>query len=297
MNRNVIIVLAGGVLIAVLVAVLMSAILSGGDSKKEQVVQKLPETKIMVASQKIGAGQSLTNENVEWKTWPQSAAFPGTIRRKGQEKPAEARKAKFRRAVAQGEPITEASLIEEDSKFVVDVLAPGMRAVAIKVNAEATAGGFVAPGDYVDVMLTYRVTIKPMSEDKTIKAAQQQIIEQNVDKYTTETILQNLKVLALDQASVLSEDKAKVGKTVTLEVTPKEAEILALAQRVGNLSLSLRGVGDDKIVERTEPVTTDERLTTILDEVVKEFESQGGGGGLTGVRVYSGGEVENLPVH
>lgn len=299
MNRNVLIVLAGGLLVAVLVAVLLGALLGGGGKKKkQQVTQQEPRIEILVASKNIGVAQKLTEDNIQWKKWPQSGAFPGTVKRKGGQKPLEALGGgRVSRKIAQGEPVLKSAIIEAGGNYVAASLKPGMRAMAVKVGAADTAGGFVSPGDYVDIMLTYRQKIEGTSQDKTIKAMQDFIVEQNFDKYATETILQNVKVLAIDQSAIRNEEKVQVGKTATLEVTPRQAEVLAVAQKAGDLSLALRGIGDEVVVVSEAPIVTDARTTGIFDEIIAEFDKSFSAGVSTNsVKIYRGDQVESVGV-
>jgi pilus assembly protein CpaB len=108
------------------------------------------------------------------------------------------------------------------------ILPAGMRAISTEISAETGAGGFILPNDYVDVILTR---------------------EQQNEGFVSEMILRNVRVLAIDQ--VLQEkdgQKTAVGKTATLELTPRQTETLALARRRGALSLALRSLADAKPV-------------------------------------------------
>lgn len=116
------------------------------------------------------------------------------------------------------------------------ILAPGMRAIAIEVRVVGTAGGFVLPNDHVDVLLTRQLP-KPVNSQ----------VQGNL--FSTETILSNIKVLAVDQQITDQKGEASVvvRNTVTLEVTPRQAEQIALSQQVGTLSLTLRPIRDAQV--------------------------------------------------
>ena len=136
--------------------------------------------------------------------------------------------------VTAGEPITQGSLVKPgDRGFLAAALGPGMRAVTVPVSAKTGVAGFVFPGDHIDLVLT-----------QTIKA------EEGEPLRASETIIRNLRVLATDQSteSETVEGKTVVRefKTVTLEVTPKIAEKIAVAQTIGTLSLSLRAISDNQ---------------------------------------------------
>jgi pilus assembly protein CpaB len=169
-----------------------------------------------------------------------------------------------------------------------------MRAMAIEVSASSMVGGFIGPGDYVDVLLTYRESVKSDDNDPRIKS----LIELNLDKVATETILQNVKILAVDQSAKRSEeDKVKVAKTVTLAVSARDAEKLALSQDMGTLNLALRAPGDDKIVQKTWPTTSDARLITVDDEIFRQSNVLKKDAGINPdiVRIYSGSQSSAVP--
>jgi pilus assembly protein CpaB len=297
MNKNVLIVLAGGALVAVLVAVLVSAVLGGGKKKNVQTVQQVQQVDVLVAKADIKVGAKLNEENLDWKSWPQNGTFPGTIIRKDKQKKTEAIDGRMKYPVAQGMPIIKDHVIEGDASFIEASLKPGMRAIALNVKPSSIAGGFIGAGSMVDVLITYNVKIKPIATDKEEKRAQELIIDEIIDRFATETIMQNVKVLAVDQSPVPDPEKAKLGKTVTVEVTPKQAELLFVAQSSGQLSLALRGIGDNQVLKKEEEVTTDEKLLGAFDEVMSELKSKSGVGTATNaVRVYDGGNQKSYLV-
>ncbi len=137
--------------------------------------------------------------------------------------------------ITAGQPITRGSLVgPEDRSFLAAALGPGMRAVTVPVNAVTGVAGFVFPGDHVDIMLTQ--TVSGGGDGPPLKVS--------------ETVMRNVRVLATDQRITDSKDKegksvAKTFHNVTLEVTPKIAEKMAVAQSLGTLSLSLRSIADN----------------------------------------------------
>lgn len=175
------------------------------------------------------------------------------------------------------------------SNFVAASLTQGKRAVAINVTPNTSVAGFVTPGDYVDVILTYDVKLP--GDDKIRKAA-----VPVVTKMAAETILENLRVLAADQSTGQSAE-AKVVKTVTLEVDPRQAELLTLSSKMGTLSLVLRSVGDDAPAHDASnpaPVATDMRLSGVMREIMAGENKSGRLSQV--VRVYNGARVENVEV-
>ena len=166
---------------------------------------------------------------MRWQEWPVAASSPLYIN----EKDAPNGIADWTGAVARapfvaGEPIRPAKLIKGNgSGFLSAILPAGMRAVATKIAVDTAAGGFILPNDRVDVILTRRDAemAKPTG----------------VESWTSETILKNVRILAIDQ-SIEDKDGQKVitGSTATLELAPQQTEVLALAKEMGSLSLTLR---------------------------------------------------------
>jgi pilus assembly protein CpaB len=140
-----------------------------------------------------------------------------------------------REPILAGEPIVGRKIVRAgDSGYLAAYLEPGMRAMAIAVTVESAAGGFILPGDRVDVVLTVRTKAEAAVEGGATTA-----------KYSPATVLQNVKVLAIDQSTRAGDDaQAVVGATATLEVRPQDAVLLAQAKSEGELSLSLRSYAD-----------------------------------------------------
>jgi len=209
---------------------------------------------ILVAKNDLGRGQLIGEGDVGWQTWPQASANSTFV--KQSERPDAIKEfvgAVVRIPVAAGEPIRDPAVVfAKGSGFLAAVLPKGMRAVAMEVSAENGAGGFVLPDDHVDVLLT--------RHDK----AQEKIT--GVEKFISEAILRNVRVLAIDQAvEEKSGQKVVVGRTATLELTPDQAETLAQARQMGTVSLSQRSLidsqsstpeGGDSDADRSGPINT-----------------------------------------
>ena len=273
MNKNMMIVLGGGFLIALLVAIIVQATLG---SKKAGV-------EIAVAARALPAGTALKQADVEWKSVPEDSVFEGSIQKESGKKFDEMIKGRLRRDVAAGEPILQNALtVSGRGNVLAANMEKGMRAVAIRVSAESMVGGFINPGDKVDVILTYKLNLSGREADQAGMI---------VDRHATETVLQNVKILAIDQVARKEDDKAKVGRTVTLEVDQQGAEKVAVASEMGDLSLALRPIGDNSVSSKQEnSPTTDVDVSTIL----KDIREQSGAGSM--VRVYAGDNVENINV-
>lgn len=292
MNKNILIVLGGAVVVAVLVAVLVQVMLGG---KKEPVVVDQPKAMILVAAKDLRIGSELVEGDLRWQEWPQNNLFPGAVTQVEGQAASKALEGRLARDIAAGEPVMKSALLgQSKGNFVAASLEPGMRAVAIDVKAANMVAGFIGPGDFVDIILTYKETIKTTDDDPRV----QNMIEKNLDKMATETILQNVKVLAVDQSAMRPEDdKIKVGKTVTLAVNAQDAERLSLASQLGELNLALRGVGDDVIVNSQWPTISDARLTSMGDEIFAEYDKMKKDTSINPdiVRIYNGNAVQVVP--
>jgi pilus assembly protein CpaB len=191
---------------------------------------------VLVAAQSLPAGTVLKAENVRWQRWPQDAVDPAFLVR---EKGATAQKDVVGRVVLhgieQGAPVTAQRLLKPgEAGFLAAALTPGMRAVAIKVDAITGAAGFVLPSDRVDVLLTEHYSQR-ISAD-----AQRAGTPEVGSKDVTSVVLRDVKVLAVDQVMQDIDSKPKLAGTATLEVELRQAEKLALAAQIGTLSLALR---------------------------------------------------------
>jgi pilus assembly protein CpaB len=295
MNRNLVIVLAGGFLIAIVVALIVQMSLKGKAPQPVAAVD--PPVQVIVAAKDLPVGEDLTADDMKLQDWPKGSVFPGAIVNDPQKKLTDQIKGRLVRAVAVGEPLMQSALVQESKgNFVAAELADGMRAVAVETTkANKAAGGFIQPGDYVDVILTYRQQIDYKGANPEVS----NMLQTNLEKEATETILQNVRVLALDQSPKPDDDPknaglGKIGKTVTLEVNMHDAEVLALAGQIGDISLSLRKLGDNKIYPRDTEVVTDERITTAAHELygkIREVEKTSSANNNI-VRIYNGASVQ-----
>ena len=235
-------------------------------------VEVRPTAKVLVAARDLDPGQRLAEADLEWKDWPLDEVNPAFItdgsvpvpaaRVEADDKaakPAETKpdgavaavtraandlatggaKADYfgsvvREPILAGEPIVARKIVRAgDSGYMAAYLEPGMRAMSISVSVETAAGGFILPGDRVDVMLTRETNLANLG------AVNQP------SKFSSSIVMQNVKVLAIDQSTRAGEDEqAVVGATATLELHPADAEALALAKSEGSLSLTLRSYAD-----------------------------------------------------
>src|SRR5687768_10181216 len=235
MNVKKIALLFGALVIAVVTAVMAKNMFTGAGADQAQAAPAVPlGPKVLVARKALPVGTIIDAESLAYQPWPkelvQSAYYTegspdsdvskllGTV---------------VRYPVTAGQPLTHGALVgPQDRGFLAAALGPGMRAVTVPVNASSGVAGFVFPGDRVDIVLTQEVT---GGEGPPLKVS--------------ETVVRNVRVLATDQRI---DSKGEDGKTevrtfsnVTLEATPRIAEKIAVAQSVGQLSLSLRSIADN----------------------------------------------------
>src|SRR6185369_15764420 len=228
--------LIGALVFAVVTAVMAKNLFTGAAAQQAAAAPAVPVgPKVMVAKKALPVGTIIDAESLGWQPWPkelmQSAYYT-----EGQPD-ADAQKllgTVVRYQVTAGQPVTRGSLVgPKDRGFLAAALGPGMRAVTVPVNSSTGVAGFVFPGDHVDMVLTQ--TVQGGGDGPPLKVS--------------ETIVRNLRVLATDQRI---DSKGDDGKTevktfsnVTLEVTPRIAEKISVAQSLGTLSLSLRSIADN----------------------------------------------------
>ena len=211
---------------------------SDNNSPPTEPVVQLQTVDVLVAKTDIGLGQSVTAENLQWQTWPASTASNNFIRRSERPEATKEVAGSIARApFLAGEPIREPKLVKANgSGFMAAVLPTGMRAISTEISPETGAGGLILPNDRVDVILSKREK-NPNQSSST-------------DIITSEIILANVRVLAIDQAPKEKDGQnAVVGKTVTLELKPEQAETLARARQAGTLALALRSIVDVNMVQ------------------------------------------------
>ena len=227
--------LIGALVIAAVTAVMAKNMFTGSSTAQAQAAPAVPVgPKILVAKKALAVGTIIDAESFAFQTWPQELV-QGAYFTEGapDADPKKLLGTVVRYAVTAGQPITKGSLVgPEDRGFLAAALGPGMRAVTVPVSTTSGVAGFVFPGDRVDIVLTQDVA--GGGDGPPLKVS--------------ETIIRNARVLATDQR-IDSKDadgktEVKTFSSVTLEVTPKIAEKVAVAQSVGTISLVLRSIAD-----------------------------------------------------
>jgi pilus assembly protein CpaB len=236
MDKKKLMLLLGALVVAIGTAMAARSLFAGASAPQAEAAQQVPQgPKVLVAQRALPVGTIITADSISFQAWPkemvQDAYFIdgeadmnkllGTV---------------VRYPVTAGQPVTQGALVSPgDRGFLAAALGPGMRAVTIPVSQKTGVAGFVFPGDHIDLVLTQTVRAPGGNQD-SLKAA--------------ETILRNVRVLATDQSTEteIVEGKTVVRgfSTITVEVTPKIAEKVAVAQTIGTISLALRSLADNQ---------------------------------------------------
>ncbi len=210
---------------------------------------------VLVASADLPMGQVLKPADLRWQPWPRAVVNDGFLLRPALPTALEDTAGSFvRGAFLAGEPIRREKLIKANGGgFLSAMLPAGMRAMAISIDTRGsnTAGGFILPNDRVDVVRTQR-------DGEPGRAGAS-------EAHAADTILTNVRVLAVGQTvQERNGERVVTGDTATLEVTPGQAEMLALAQRAGQLSLTLRSIVDAAPSSPESPVPRAEGGLTVI---------------------------------
>jgi pilus assembly protein CpaB len=213
----------------------LAALLAGGSDEPAPPapVVQLDTVDVLIAQRDIGMGHAVSPDDVKWQMWPTASAGPAMVRKTDRPNAIQDISGSIARGTfSTGEPINESKLIKANgSGYMAAVLPGGMRAISIEILPETAAGGFILPGDHVDVILSRR--------DKDAERSTR------VETFVSETILKNVRVLAIDQTvEEKNGQKVVIGKTATLELAPRQTELLSLGRQQGTISLALRSIVD-----------------------------------------------------
>lgn len=255
-------------LVAAIGLALVARTIASGHERKAPVIMaaaapmEKPMVRVLVAKHDLSPGDKLSTADFNWQAWPAEGLNQAFITDGAANAPAAAKApmtvkietaavntasdrahdvmvgdggpgakmidAIVRERILMGEPIVEDKVVHAGSGGILAVtLDPGMRAMAVPLSAESAAGGFILPGDHVDVVQSRQVDVPGGAK-----------------KFASGSVLRNVKVLAIDQNTRAQKTASVVGATATLEVTPAEAELLALSKSQGELTLILRSYAD-----------------------------------------------------
>jgi pilus assembly protein CpaB len=254
-----------------------------------------PQQSVMVARTPIVRGQILKPSDLGWQIWPAAEINKAYIL-SGSKTVEDFAGWVAREPFVAGEPIIEPKIVSPgDRGFLAAVLRPGMRAVSVPVTATSGISGFVFPGDQVDILITHPLPASGNGGGLQHKAA--------------ETVLRDVRVIAIDQSLSGKGGEPVLAKTATLEVTPKQSEIIAVATEMGKLSLSLRPLAAPPVAdvegETAEDgdagtFTIDSEVSRLLpkpftkkpnlsEEKVTVLRGNGNSGNANGTQTASGG--------
>ena len=229
---------------------------------------------VLVAAADLPPGHFIIQDDLRWQAWPDDTLAENYIVRRGGSGGGEPNGqlvgAVVRNSVSGGQPVTENMVVRPGERgFLAAVLTPGMRAISVPVNDTTSVAGFVFPGDRVDLLLTHTVRIagnRDSGDDPAFRA--------------TETILTDVRVLAIDQRLTDPADGPRIPHTATIEVDPREAEMVQVMMQMGALSLSLRSLspagagpaGEEADKPRPQPPSSDpvRSLLTFVQQQLPE---------------------------
>ena len=200
----------------------------------EATAPAVPTARVLVATGNLPVGARLSSDQMEWRDWPEDGVGEGFITEVDDPTALTDLDGSVVRLVTfAGEPLRRAKLVGADERYMSSVLAPGRRAMAVDLTANNGAGGFILPNDRVDVLASISVPSQFTDEAET--------------SVTIQTVLTNVRVLAIDQTITEDEEggKTRLGEIATLEVTAREAEQLAYVRETADtISLVLRATAD-----------------------------------------------------
>ncbi|WP_158085639.1 Flp pilus assembly protein CpaB [Henriciella aquimarina] len=239
---------------------------SSGDPVVIEKEVEVSSTKVLVSRFDSRVGSLLTPDDFRWADWPEKAVHAGYFTQANQPDAIEELSGSVvKSALLEGEPIVSQKIVKKgETGFMAALLSPGERAISVEISPETASAGFILPDDHVDVILTFEAQIMGDRGPR--------------ESTSTRTIIENARVLAIDQSFGEMDGQAVLtGSTATLELEPKQAELLAHASRLGSISLALRSVAD---ANENDGVTKAE--TDLLS---------GGGNMGNAVRVFKNGSV------
>jgi pilus assembly protein CpaB len=233
MSKTRIIVLGVAIGAAGLAALMAKGFIGKKPSKEVVEINKVPMIEVLVAAKDMSMGERLIDASIVWREWPKSNVVDSMVTK--DEKPDALTTYQYARArlpIYKDEPIFDRKVVEPGERgFMSAILPKGYRAVSVGVSERSTAGGFILPNDRVDVILT-----RKLDDAKGGK------------KVFTETVFTNVRVLAINQTFKQETNNENVtvteGKTATLELDPRQIEVLSMVESAGELSLALRSIAE-----------------------------------------------------
>ena len=271
MRLSTIIIIVAALGVSILTAFLIQMYLGSQAPSVETQKEVVPAERVLVAKSDLAGGTVLkAKDHFRWQAWPAQGLNKGYVL-KGSGLDKEFVGAVVRREIKAGSPISADLIYRTGEKgFLASGLKPGMLAVAIKIDPIVGVAGLLTPGDFVDVILTTTISVGWDVEKKKIARV-------NESRKVSETILRNVRVLAINQNADKLGKTTKKPKSATLEVNGKQAEVLANVRRMGKLFLALRSHVQSETPRpgRNYPFTTDlEVLSSLRGGLVSHIHEQ-----------------------
>lgn len=290
--RNIVLI-AAALLITVVTTFVARSWIASQRAQPTIITQQAPEpkgVKVLVAKVALPTGVFIQEEQLRWQLWPDDDV-PDNYLTEEDVDIEELYGAVVRRGFTSGEPITPKRVIRPGERgFLAAVLRPGYRAIAIRVNATSGVSGLVFPGDRIDIILTHTVTDRSGTDA--------------IERRASETVLENVRVLAIDQTVDENSNEPNYAKNFTLEVTPKQAEMISVVRELGGISIALRSLAKDEAElerlangdetledpdpERGDTYTWDSEVSRLVGMRSKD------GGNKKVVNITRGNEVQEL---
>ncbi len=242
MRARFVLLLAVNVLLVIGVVIFTRSWLSSGETVEApqvvaQVTRQTDLVEVLTTANDLAPGTLIKEAHLEWQQWPEENLAETYVWKEieaedeiEEEAENQVLGAVVRFGLAKGQPIVPGAVVKPGERgFLAAILDPDKRAVSIPVSAAAGGAGLILPGDRVDVILTQMVELETLDGEE-------------VRRHATETLLSDIRVIAFDQSVSGDPTDPTVARTATLEVLPRQGEVLALAEELGKLSLSLRSI-------------------------------------------------------
>lgn len=236
------------------------------------VVDEVEYVDILVSTSEIPFGTRLNESHMRWKQWPADNVTADFI--SSADRPqamSELSGGVVRSIIYENEPISDRKIVSGGSGLLASLIRPGMRAVTTRISVDTAAGGFIQPGDRVDIILTTQAPADPTQPN--FRATQQ--------LFTANTIFENVRVLAIDQTFSTSSDSGAtvIGSTATFEMSQTDSEVLQQSAAQGDLTLTLR------------PISSSGAHTGTSHATVKRDK-----GNVSSVSVYRNGQSQTVAI-
>ncbi len=270
------------VLAALATAFLAQRWVMGQQAARPAAFPSAPTAEVLVLSRDVAAGAPLSEDDLRFEAWPAATAQRFITRASGEDVRARFVGMVSRRALAEGEPFPRSAVIKPDAGVLAGLLEPGMRAVSVAISNASAVSGFIVPGDRVDVVLA-----------ADFQRTDQEVVGKGgpIFRFAAETVLRDVKVLAIDQQMGPGKDGAAIqGKTATIAVTSRQAEVMIAAGMMGQLSLVLRPQGMVEAAAEAPAFTADIEASRAM-RALTDGAGPRPGGGEPGIRINRAGIV------